>query len=362
MSRRFVAFLLILVLLNGCRRHTSAGQAQPAASGSLVGAIACDPQGNLYVAQRGRNRVLRITPEENVTVFAGTGEAGTSGDGGPAKNARLFSPTSIAFDPNGNLFIADTGNNRMRRVDAKTQVITAVEGNAFAGNWSNWSAKFPDGQAADFPPIQVAADGEENLYISGLNGMGIHRLSASSHEITKLLSSGDPGDPSNPVSNIQGPYWLAYDHDGLFYGEPNRNAVSLLHVPLHDVQRLAGGGECGFSGDHGPAPGALLCAPHGVTTGVAHGAHVLVIADSGNSRIREINLDTGSIETVAGNGETGYTGDRGPAVNASLNGPLGVAIDKSGNIYIADTGNQCIRKVNASDGTIRTWANGKLNE
>ena len=141
--------------------------------------------------------------------------------------------------------------------------------------------------------------------------------------------------------------------DQLFFADPNRNTVSWIDTSTGAIGVLAGSAICGFTGDGGAAIGALLCFPEGMVVGKDKR---LFIADTGNNRIRAVDLAAGTITTVAGNGESGNFGDGGQAINAGLSGPTAVALDLQGDLYIADAGNNCIRRVDAKTLAITTWA------
>ena len=320
------------------------------------GALAADSNGNIYVDEQQQNRILKTSASRRVTAVAGNGRRGFSGDGGPADQASMASPTSIALDSAGNLFIADTGNSRIRRVDAKTHIITTVPGNSFQDEWNTRIAKYTATSPGTYPPISIAVDGDENLYIGGVDGVGILRVDPITHSSTVIVGTGFPGYPLAPNPSAR-PSWLAVDERGtLLFSDPYRNAVSLVNAPENDVHRVAGSAVCGFAGDGGPAIGALLCFPKAIALSRNN---KLFISDTGNNRIRQVDLSTGIITTVAGNGQVGYAGDGGLATNASLNVPMGIAADGEGDLYIADTGNNCIRRVDAKSGVITTWATAR---
>src|SRR6185437_564642 len=158
-----------------------------------------------------------------------------------------------------------------------------------------------------------------------------------------------PGNPSAPEPSA-GPFWIAVDEQGsLLFSDPSRNAVSLVNIPDNDPHVIAGSALCGFAGDGGPAIGALLCFPEALAVSKDE---KLFIADTGNNRIRQVDLRTDIITTVAGDGQPSYAGDGGPAVSGHLNGPMGIALDNAGDLYIADTGNSCVRRLDAKTGRI----------
>jgi sugar lactone lactonase YvrE len=316
---------------------------------SFPTAIVADRDGNIYLAAQGENRVLKFSIARHAVVVAGNGRMGFSGDGGPADEASMASPVSIALDTAGNLFIADTGNNRIRRVDAETNTITTVAGDGSMGSRVDSIAT----STGLYQPISIAVDSDGNTYIGGTNSVGIRRVDAITRISSKIIGSGMPGEPwiNSPAT---GPFWIAIgEHGSLFFSDPSRNNVSMVTAPEGDVRPIAGSAVCGFAGDGGPSIGALLCFPESLSV---NGNRELFIADTGNNRIRRIDLSTGIITSVAGNGHPGYAGDGGVAVNASLNGPMGVTIDRNGYVYIADTGNNCIRRLDTRTGLITTWA------
>ena len=225
-----------------------------------------------------------------MTLVAGNGTPGCSGDNGPATSAQLDYPSGVAVDSAGNLYIADTYNHRIRKVS--NGVITTVAGNGTAGFSGD---NGPATSAQLNYPAGVAVDSAGNLYIA------------------------DTYNQPHP--------------QGLERGDHHRG----------------GKRDVGFSGDNGPATSAELNYPDGVAVDSAGN---LYIADTCNNRIRKVS--NGVITTVAGNGTPGFSGDNGPATSAQLNYPDGVAVDSAGNLYIADTGNNRIRKV--SNGVITTVA------
>jgi sugar lactone lactonase YvrE len=360
MNRRALAFLalailafaLFLIYFNSHKRSVRTRSGFASSSGlAYANALIADSNGILYLNEETRNRVMTISADRKVNIAAGNGRAGKSGDGGPADQAMLASPTSIALDPDDNLFIADTGNNAIRRIDARTHIITTLPGDYFEGEWIGEIAGSTATSSGSYPPISIAAYSNENLYLAISHAGGILHIDAIGGAVTKVVGPGLTGDPSAPVANL-GPYWVAVDYRGtLYYTDPERNTISQANPLQNDVHRMAGGGLCGFAGDGGPASGALLCFPEAIVAG----SDSLFVVDAGNNRIRKIDLKTGIITTVAGNGRIGYAGDGGPGIHASLRNPAGVAVSKDNFVYILDAGNQCIRRLNQETGIITTW-------
>ncbi len=253
---------------------------------TLVDGIAIDPDGNIYISHRSKNRIRKINKDGIITTIAGNGKAGFSGDGGPALEASLNFPAGLAFDK-GNLYIADRNNHRIRKVDS-SGIITTVVGNGI-GDYSGDDE--PAIKASLNLPSDVACDKEGNLYISD----------RSNHSIRKV-------DPHGIITTFAG-----------------------MGVPS-------------FRGDKGPAKLAFLKFPFGITLDKQGN---LFIADRGNNRIRKVD-GQGIITTVAGDGLFASRGDHGPAIMANLAYPTDVAVDDSGNIYIADRNNNLIRKVDSN--------------
>ncbi len=243
MSRRLFFILGGVVLLVAAgvwvyrmqRKTTAAGQPLPGSVAFPVG-LAEDGKGNLYVAARKQNRILKISADREVTVFAGNGSRAFSGDGGPATQASLSLPMGVAVDSSGHLLIADTGNNRIRRVEPKDNTITTV-----AGNGSLWGGRGKSATTTSIhEPVSVAVDGDDNIYTAGSGGSPVMRLDAITKGITKAMGADLPGDPlaSSPAS---GPFWVtAGEHGVLFIADPTRNSVAEISGPGH-LRTIAGG-------------------------------------------------------------------------------------------------------------------------
>jgi uncharacterized protein (TIGR03437 family) len=346
--------------------------------------VAADRDGNLYISDAQGNRVRHVTPAGVIRTVVGTGVAGFSGDGGPATEAQLSAPYGLAVDSLGNLFIADLGNRRIRKV-ARDGTISSF--------------------AADVPfraPRNVAVDTIGNLYVSDFESGSIYRINSSGiASVIALLKFpaglaidrngtlfiGETGTHSvrkldngtvRTVATVQTPTGLAFDAQGMLYiadangGGIFRVPVTGTAAPLGIVARdiaaapdgamystdgklirrittagntvIAGRGDLAH-GDYGPATEARLNHPSGLALDAAGN---LYIADRDNNRIRRIDRTTGIITTFAGSGLPGNDGDGGPAAVASLNQPAVISFDDAGYLYIADQGNGRIRRVSPS--------------
>lgn len=258
--------------------------------------LALDTLGNMYICDTGNHRILKRDSTGNVTVFAGTGAQGFSGDGGAATSALLNTPCGICTDESANVYIADSGNNRVRCIDT-SGIITTVAGTG-----------------------------------------------------TKAYS-GDGGDATG--ADLCTPYDVAYSpiDNSLFIADTENSCIRKVTSQI--ISTVAGIAESqGYAGNGGSATNAYLNAPQGVfvtSTGV------LYIADTDNNMIRQVDT-AGIITTVAGDGTNTYSGDDMAAINASLDQPRDIAVDSSGNLYIADTKHNRVRRVCAQDGIIRTIA------
>ena len=296
--------------------------------------VEVDAAGNLYISDANGRRIRRVDSSGAIYTIAGTGVEGYSGDSGPAVDAQLRYPAYVSVDANGNLFFSEYFNHSIRRVDS-SGIITTVAGTGVEGFSGDGG---PAVQAELAYPGGVAVDASGNLFISDTRNRRIRKVDSSGNISTFVALSGSP----------QG---MEFDAAGnLFIA--NGGFPRIIRVdPSGTITTIAGTGRSGFSGDGGPATSAHLAAPNDVAVDAAGN---LYIADENNHRIRKVD-SSGRITTIAGTGVPGFSGDGGPAVQALLARPRGVAVDTAGNVYIADHDNGRIRKV-APSGTITTIA------
>jgi uncharacterized protein (TIGR03437 family) len=332
------------------------GDGGPATKATLIGpaGLAVDGAGNLFIADSYNNRVRMVGPDGIITTIAGSGAAGFSGDGASALNAQLSFPIGVALDATGNLLILQLG--RVRKVSADG-TITTIAGNSNAG----FSGDGGPAISAGFRnPFAIATDSANNVYIADTGNNRVRKISPDGTIVTAaggdVLALGDGG----PATNAHlGPFAVAADGPGnVFISDMSHTSIRRVS-PSGTITTVAGNGTSGFSGDGGLAINAQLSSPTALALDMAGN---LFFADGG-TRIRKISTD-GTINTVAGNGTMGFTsglGDGGPAISASLSGFVGgLAIDGAGNLFIADTNNGRVRKV-STDGMIRTVAGGGTN-
>jgi hypothetical protein len=322
------------------------GDNGPATGATLRGptGVAVDTAGNVYIADAGNNAIRKVS-NGVITTFAGNGTPDYSGDNGPATSAALLGPTGVAVDTAGNVYIADAGNNVIREVSSG--VITTFAGTKGTIGYSGDNGP-AIGATFDYP-AGVAADGSGNVYIADIDNNAIRKVAKG--VMTTFAGdgtsgySGDNGPP--PGAELNHPGGVAVDGAGNVYIADMTNNV-IRKVSKGAIATLAGGGSVIF-GDNGPAKDAALFSPFGVAADASGNVY---IADTSDNAIRKVS--DGVITTFAGSGIYGYSGDNGAAIGAALNQPYDVAADASGNVYIADTLNNVIRKV--SNGVITTFA------
>jgi len=297
---------------------------------------ATGPAGETYIVDELHN-VVRKVANGVITTVAGTGVPGYSGDNGAATSATLNSPWGVVVDGAGNLYISDSGNNAIRKVTGG--VITTVAGNGIAGSTG-------DGGAATSAtlnlPAGITVDAAGSLYIADSGNSRVRVV--SNGVISNFAGNGAEaytGDGLSATSaSLFNPEDVKVDSAGNVYIADQQNNV-IRKVTGGIISTVAGNGTATFGGDNGPATSAQLNAPSGVALDSAGN---LIIADTNNNVIRKVS--SGVITTIAGNGVPNYSGDNGPATNAALNGPLGVSTNAFGQIFVADSGNNLIRAMN----------------
>jgi NHL repeat len=324
-----------------------AGDGGPAVGASLAfpAGVALDRYGNLYIADLNANRIRKVSSANGViTTVAGNGVGTYSGDGGQATNASFSSPASVTLDAAGNLFIADWFNHRIRRVSADG-IITTVAGNGFGGyagdngTATNASLSYPYG---------VAVDAAGDIFIADYGNQRVRKVDANGI-ITTVAGNGDANysgdDGAATNASLNYPTSVAVDPSGnLFiadYGNDRIREVGTNGI----ITTIAGDGVPGFSGDGGPATNASIESAWGVTLDAS--GNLFIVEQAFADRVRKVDTN-GIITTVAGNGSEGYFGDGGAATNAGFFWPRVMALDASGNLFIADSYNYRIREVSST--------------
>jgi uncharacterized protein (TIGR03437 family) len=337
-----------LTLVAGNSRAGYSGDGGPAVKAQLNApqGLALDAAGNLYIADSQNNRVRIVGKDGVINTFAGTGATSFGGgprsynDGGPANQALLHLPSGVAVDKSGNVFIADTGDNMIRKV-TPDGIINLFAGDSYPGYFDK-----VDGTAIDSEfnkPSDVAVDSAGNVYVADSFNAVVRKISPDSATIANFAgnaSAGYSGDNAAATSaNIYAPIAIAFDASGNLFIAENADSRIRKVDTKGIITTVAGSGIAGFA-DGSDASKAQFNFPTGVTV---DGSGNIYVADSLNLRIRKVA--SSSVSSIAGNGAMSYSGDNGPAVAAQLNAPQSVAADASGNFYIADTANNAVRKV-----------------
>lgn len=297
--------------------------------------------------------LLGQTP--TITSPVGTGQPGFSGDGGPAAQAALNAPFDVAFDRAGNLYFSDTNNHRIRRVDGRTRMIRTVAGDGtkgFAGDGG------PALRALLDEPYGIVFDREDNLYFADRLNRRVRRVDAQTGVLTTVagdgsrMHSGD-GGPAARAGLVE-PNGVAIDTRGrLFIADVADHRVRVVDLATGTIQTFAGTGRDRHEGDDGPAQAASIAGARAVEVGPDGTVYIL---ERQGHTLRAVDPKTGVIRTVAGTGKKGYTGDGGPAGSATFNGPKELAVGADGHLFIVDTENHVIRRIDARTGVLTTVA------
>lgn len=338
---------IITVAGTGIPGFSGDGGVATAAQLNRPNKIITDSMGNLYIADTGNNRIRKVDANGIISTIAGTGVAGFSGDGGPATSAELNNPGDIAISQEGFIFITDTGNQRIRLIDLNGMIST-IAGNGVAG--FNGDGSDPTTRSLNFPSGLFVFFANSATFADTLN----NRIREVSFNNINTLAgtgvagfSGDGGFPNKAELNLPS----SVTKDSLFniyIADTGNNRIRFIPSPIGNISTFAGNGVRGFSGDGGLATAAALNFP----TDMSVNNSDVYIADTGNQRIRLVN-SSGIISTFAGNGNAGYSGDGGPATAASLNFPSGV-FSTGVSTYIADRSNNVIRLVTSIPGPTPT--------
>jgi sugar lactone lactonase YvrE len=353
--------IITTVAGNGLQEYAGDGGPATAASFGLdkiVGSatIAVDTNNNLYILDGRNGRIRKVNPSTGIiTTVVGHGVFGFSGDGGSAIAAKLGSMSSVSVDCKGNIYINDQNRSIIRRVDAVTGIITTL-----AGNRTN--SYLGDGKKAKevaIGPTKLAFDDSDNLVIAEGNGSRIRRIDAATSVVTTVAGSGQgfsfsgDGLPATEAS-VSVPNGIALDKEGNLYLIDWQRRIRKVSAATRIISHFAGDStQMAYGGDGGPAKEAVFDGPRDLTFDDKGN---LFVADAGNHSVRRIDAVTGIITTVAGTGHFGFATDGGLATATKLTWPTGVALDKAGNLYIAESYNHRIRKVDAATGIITTVA------
>jgi uncharacterized protein (TIGR03437 family) len=340
-----------IVAGNGTVGFSGDGGAATAASLNSPQGVAVDASGNLYIADKLNYRIRKVSFNGVITTVAGNGTGAFAGDGGPATSASLYAPSGVAVDASGNLYIADPGNFRIREV-SPSGVISTYAGNGvpIVGTLTGDGGPATAGRISN--PASLALDASGNLYFSDSTALRVRKVTAATGVITTVVGGTlSDGLPANSII-LGEPEGVAVDASGNLYIADAVYSVITKVSPTGKITSVAGTGtSLGFFADGGPATSAVLNLPNGVAVDSSGN---IFIADTGNRRVRKVSATSGIISTLAGNGNYRFSGDGGPAASATMYLPVATAVDSSGNLFIAEVGGARVRKV--SSGVISTAA------
>ena len=328
--------------------HTSGysgdgGQATSAELNQPI-AVAFDSQSNMYISDGSNGVIRKVTPSGVISTVVGDGTYGYSGDGGPATSAEIGAPEGMAFDKSGDLYFADNNFNVVREVNT-AGIISTVAGTGTA----NFSGDGGPATSAELQqPTDVAFNAAGDLFISDTGNDVIREVNASGVINTIAGTGGSAGfsGDGGPATSalLDSPVGIAFDSSGnLYFADIGDYVVREINT-AGVISTAAGNGTAGNSGDNGPATSAELFNPAWV---VFDAFGTMFISDSSNNDVREVS-PSGIITTVAAIGTSAYSGDGGPAIESTLYAPDGLAMNSSGSLFIADSGNNVVREIAAT--------------
>jgi streptogramin lyase len=299
---------------------------------------------------------LGADPAPTITSPVGTGKKGFAGDDGPAEKAELDQPFDVAFDRAGNLYLSDTFNHRIRKVDAKTGIITTVAGNGkkgFAGD----GGKATDASLNE--PYGIALDSDGNLFIVDRLNYCVRKVDAKTGNISTVAGTGGKagfagdGGPADKAQLVE-PNGICLDGKGkLYIADVANNRVRVVDLKAGTINTVLGNGKGKTDGDGGPLKDATTFGPRAVAVGPD--GRLYIVERNGHC-VRRADPAKGTIERFAGTGKKGYTGDSGTALEATFDGPKEIDIDKDGNVFVVDTENEVIRRIDSKTGRVSTVA------
>jgi sugar lactone lactonase YvrE len=334
----------IITTVAGCSSCPSLGDGGPAIDAQLFHPISIvfDDAGNYYITDRDNNRIRKVTPAGIITTIAGTGTAAFSGDNGPATAADISVPYGIAIDAAGNIYFTD-GGGRIRKINT-AGIITTIAGNGtgvYNGDSISATAAGINGTGG------IAIDSAGNIYVPESGNQRVRKISASGI-ISTIAGTGAAGYNGNEIAatdaQLHNPNYVCLDKAGNVYVADRYNNQVRVIDGAGVIHAFAGDTTSGYTGDNGPATAAGLYEPLGLYIDRFQNIY---IGDTYNNVVRKVNT-TGIITTIAGNGTGGYSGDNGLAILAELGLPVGVTMDTVGNIYIADGGQSHIRRISST--------------
>lgn len=293
------------------------------------------PDGALWFCEYGGQRIRKITRDGKISTVAGTGQVDYTGDGGPALQATFNKPHEIRFDAAGNVFIADMVNQAIRRIDAKTGIITTFAGNRTKGYSGDGG---PASAAALNNPHSIQFGPEGDLYICDIGNHVIRRVNLRSGIISTFAGIGKPGDTPDgaPIAGtpLRGPRSLDFDRAGnLWLATREGNQVFRFNLKAGTIHHVAGTGKAGFTGNGGPAKEATLSGPKGIAIDADGNVW---LADTESHSVRRFNAGTGNLELMAGTGKKGNGGDGDP-LQCAMARLHGIFVDADGAVYIGDS-------------------------
>src|SRR2546425_2411671 len=302
------------------------------------------PEGALYICDMENHRIRKVSRDGDITTIAGTGKSGYSGDGGPALQAELNEPYEVRFDKAGNMFFVEMRNHIVRRVESRTKFISTVAGSGKEGFSGDGG---PATKAELRQPHSIQFDDKGYLYICDIGNNRIRKVDLTTGMISTFAGTGErlptpDGAQLEENAPLNGPRAIDFDKDGnMWLALREGNAIYRLDLTAGTIHHVAGTGQKGFTGNGGPAKQATLSGPKGIS--VAPNGNVY-FADTESPSVRMIDVRNGTVELVAGTGERGDGPERDP-LKCSLARPHGIFVDADGTIFIGDSENHRVRVI-----------------